>query len=153
MSTPFFHKVFWFLALYFHLKVYHIEALSFVSVVFSSRQENRKECLKFLRQDLKCLFEVRGGNQFLSYFLSVIVLIFSCVMLNKWFVTHVWVFLCNLLFFLPSYGEWCFITFSAAGWKKTEEHKDQEKNVLDLILKLTNMAWITNGINSKNLAV
>ena len=99
MSTPFFHKVFWFLALYFHLKVYHIEALSFVSVVFSSRQENRKECLKFLRQDLKCLFEVKGGNQFLSYFLSVIVLIFSCMMLNKWFVTHVWVFLCNLLFF------------------------------------------------------
>ena len=92
MSTPFFHKVFWFLALYFHLKVYHIEALSFVSVVFSSRQENRKECLKFLRQDLKCLFEVKGGNQFLSYFLSVIVLIFSCMMLNKWFVTHVWVF-------------------------------------------------------------
>ena len=76
MSTPFFHKVFWFLALYFHLKVYHIEALSFVSVVFSSRQENRKECLKFLRQDLKCLFEVKGGNQFLSYFLSVIVLNF-----------------------------------------------------------------------------
>ncbi|XP_066029849.1 EH domain-binding protein 1-like [Pocillopora verrucosa] len=50
-----------------------------------SRQENRKECLKFLRQDLKCLFEVKG-------------------------------------------------------WKKTEEHKDQEKNVLDLILNLTNMA-------------
>ena len=46
-----------------------------------------------------------------------------------------------------------FYSFSAAGWKKTEEHKDQEKNVLDLILKLTNMAWITNGINSKNLAV
>ena len=39
------------------------------------------------------------------------------------------------------------ITFSAAGWKN-----DQEKNVLDLILKLTNMAWITNGIKSKKLA-
>ena len=58
------------------MKVYHIKALSFVSVVFSSRQENEKECLKFLRQDLKCLFEVKGGNQFLSYFLSVIVLNF-----------------------------------------------------------------------------
>ena len=44
-----------------------------------------------------------------------------------------------------------FILFSAAGWKKTKEHKDQEKNVLDLILKLTNMAWITNGIKSKKL--
>ena len=44
------------------------------------------------------------------------------------------------------------ITFSAAGWKKTKEHKDQENNVLDLILKLTNMAWITNGIKSKKLA-
>ncbi|CAH3167330.1 unnamed protein product, partial [Pocillopora meandrina] len=61
------------------------ESLSFVSVVFSSRQQNRKECLKFLRQDLKYLFEVKG-------------------------------------------------------WKKTRGHKDQEKNVLDLILKLTNMA-------------
>ena len=44
------------------------------------------------------------------------------------------------------------ITFSAAGWKKTKERKDQEKNVLDLILKLTNMAWITNDIKSKKLA-
>ena len=81
--------------MYFHLKVYHIEALSFVSVVFSSRQENRKECLKFLRQDLKCLFEVKGGNQFLSYFLSVIVLNFLFYDVKQ----VVWVFLCNLLFF------------------------------------------------------
>ena len=54
------------------MKVSHIEALSFVSVVFSSRQENRKECLKFLRQDLKYLFEVKGENQF-RYFFNVIV--------------------------------------------------------------------------------
>ena len=44
------------------------------------------------------------------------------------------------------------ITFSATGWKKTKERKDQEKNVLDLILKLTNMAWITNCIKNKKLA-
>ena len=56
------------------MKVYHIKALSFVSVVFSSRQENEKECLEILRQDLKCLFEVKGENQCLSYFLNVIVL-------------------------------------------------------------------------------
>ena len=43
------------------------------------------------------------------------------------------------------------ITFSAAGWKKTKERKDQEKNVLDLILKLTNMAWITNALKVRNL--
>ena len=64
----FFHEAFWFLALYFHLKVYHIKTLSFVSVVLSSRRENRRECLKFLRQDLKYLFEVKGENQFLCYF-------------------------------------------------------------------------------------
>ena len=152
VSTPFFHWVFWFLALYFHLKVYHIEALSFVSVVFSSRQENRKECLKFLRQDLKCLFEVKGGNQFLSYFLSVIVLNFLLYDVKQVVCYPRLGFFMQSFIFLPSHGEWCFITFSAAGWKKTEEHKDQEKNVLDLILNLTNMAWITNGIKSKNLA-
>ena len=43
------------------------------------------------------------------------------------------------------------ITFSAAGWKKTKEYKDQEKNVLDLILKLTNMAWMTNALKVRNL--
>ena len=60
----------------FHLKVYHIKVLSFFSVVLSSRQENRKECSKILRQDLKCLFEVKGENQRLSYFLNAIVLNF-----------------------------------------------------------------------------
>ena len=64
------------MCIYFHLKVYRIKALSFVSVVFSSRQQNRKECLKFLRQDLKYLFEVKGENQFLCYFFNVIVLSF-----------------------------------------------------------------------------
>ena len=75
-----------------------------------------------------------------------------CMMLNMWFwFTNAWVFLCSLLFV-------CYhmvsdvITFSAAGWKKTKERKDQEKKVLDLILKLTNMAWITNCIISKKLA-
>ena len=70
------HEAFWFLALYFHLKVYHIKTLSFVSVVLSSKQENRKECLKFLRQDLKYLFEVKSKNQFLCYFFNLIVLNF-----------------------------------------------------------------------------
>ena len=62
--------------MYFHFKVYRIKALSFASVFFSSRQQNRKECLKFLRQDLKYLFEVKGENQFLCYFFNVIVLSF-----------------------------------------------------------------------------
>ena len=74
-----------------------------------------------------------------------------CMMLNMWFwFTNAWVFLCSLLFV-------CYhmvsdvITFYAAGWKKTKEHKDQEKNVLDLILKLINMAWITNALKVRNL--
>ena len=75
-----------------------------------------------------------------------------CMMLNMWFwFTNAWVFfLCSLLFV-------CYhmvsdvITFSAASWKKTKEHKDQENNVLDLILKLTNMAWITNALKVRNL--
>ena len=136
--------------MYFHLKVYRIKALSFVSVVFSSRQQNRKECLKFLRQDLKYLFEVKGENQF-RYFFNVIMLNFFCMMLNKCSVTNAWVFFMQSFIFLLSYGEWCFITFSAAGWKKTKEHKDREKNVLDLILNLTDMAWITNCIKSRKL--
>ena len=75
-----------------------------------------------------------------------------CMMLNMWFVTNAWVFfLCSLLFVCyHMVGD--VITFFAACWKKTKEHKDQENNVLDLILKLTNMAWITNGIKSKKLA-
>ena len=75
-----------------------------------------------------------------------------CMLLNMWFVTNAWVFfLCSLLFVCyHMVGD--VITFSATGWKKTKERKDQEKNVLDLILKLTNMAWITNCIKNKKLA-
>ena len=90
--------------------------------------------MKFLRQDLKYLFEVKGENQFLFYFFLLydvkhVVLVYQ----------RLGFFLCSLLFV-------CYhmvsdvITFSAAGWKKTKEYKDQEKNVLDLILKLTNMS-------------
>ena len=84
--------------------------------------------------------------------ISLYVISSFCMMLNMWFVTNTWVFfLCSLLFVCyHMVGD--VITFSAAGWKKTKEHKDQENNVLDLILKLTNMAWITNGIKSKKLA-
>ena len=59
----------------FPLKFYRIKALSSISVVLSSRQQNRKECLKFLRQDLKYLFEVKGENQF-RYFFNMIMLNF-----------------------------------------------------------------------------
>ena len=136
--------------MYFHLKVYRIKALSFVSVVFISRQQNRKDCLKFLRQDFKYLFEVKGENQFPCYFFNVIVLNFLLYDVKQVFCYQCLGFFMQF-FFLLSYGEWCFITFSAAGWKKTKEHKDQEKNVLDLILNLTNMAWITNCIKSRKL--
>ena len=122
------------------MKVYHIKALSFVSVVFSSRQENEKECLKFLRQDLKCLFEVKGENQCLSYFLNVIVLNFLLYDVKQVVCYPRIGLLCNSLFVCHHMVSNVFILFSAAGWKKTKEHKDQEKNVLDLILKLTNMA-------------
>ena len=137
--------------MYFHLKVYRIKALSFVSAVLSSRQQNRKECLKFLREDLKYLFEVKGENQFLCYFFNMIVL--NCVLYDVkqvFYYQHL-SFFYEIFYFLLSYGEWCFITYPAAGWKKTREHKDQEKNVLDLILNLTNMAWITNCIKSRKL--
>ena len=137
--------------MYFHLKVYRIKALSFVSAVFSSRQQNRKECLKFLREDLKDLFELKGENQFLCYFFNMIVLNFLLYDVKQVFCYQHLSFFYAILYFLLSYGEWCFITFPAAGWKKTREHKDQEKNVLDLILNLTNMAWITNCIKSRKL--
>ena len=133
--------------MYFHLKVYRIKALSFVSVVFSSRQQNRKECLKFLRQDLKYLFEVKGENQF-RYFFNVIMLNFFLYDVKQVFCYQRLGFFMQSFICLLSNGEWCFITFSTAGWKKTREHKDQEKNVLDLIPNLTNMAWITNCIKS-----
>ena len=127
VSTPFFHWVFWFLALYFHLKVYHIEALSFVSVVFSSRQENRKECLKFLRQDLKCLFEVKGGNQFLSYFLSVIVLNFLFYDVKQVVCyPRLGLFMQSFIFLL-SYGEWCFIRFLLQVGRKPKNTKIRKR--------------------------
>ena len=137
--------------MYFHFNVYRIKALSFVSAVLSSRQQNRKECLKFLREDLKDLFEVKGKNQFLCYFFNMIVLNFLLYDVKQVFCYQLLSFFYAFFYFLLSYGEWCFITFPAAGWKKTKEHKDREKNVLDLILNLTNMAWITNGIKSKKL--
>ena len=49
----------------FYLKVYYIQfSLFFVLFAFSSKQENPKECLKFLREDLKCLIEVKSETQF-----------------------------------------------------------------------------------------
>ena len=72
-------------------------------------------------------------------------------MLNMWFwFTNAWVFFYAVLFVWYHMVS-DVITFSAAGWKKTKEHKDQENNVLDLILKLTNMAWITNALKVRNL--
>ena len=49
----------------FYLKVYYIQfSLFFVLFAFSSKQENSKECLKFLREDLKCVIEVKSETQF-----------------------------------------------------------------------------------------
>ena len=49
----------------FYLKVYYIQFfLFFVLFAFSSKQENPKECLKFLLEDLKCLIEVKSETQF-----------------------------------------------------------------------------------------
>ena len=57
------------------------------------------------------------------------------------------------IFDLSSIMWWVmFFTFSA-GWKKTKEHRAQVKNVLDLILKLANMAWMANFIKSKKPAI
>ena len=57
------------------------------------------------------------------------------------------------IFDLSSIMWWVmFFTFSA-GSKKTKEHRARMKNVLDLILKLANMAWMANFIKSKKRAV
>ena len=49
----------------FHLKVYYFQfSLFFVLFAFSSKQENQKECLKFLLEDLNCLIEVKSETQF-----------------------------------------------------------------------------------------
>ena len=89
--------------------------------------------MKFLRQDLKYLFEVKGENQFPCYFFLLYAVKHVVCYQRLGF------FLCSLLFVCyHMVGD--VITFSATGWKKTKERKDQEKNVLDLILKLTNMA-------------
>ena len=116
------------------MKVYHIKALSFVSVVFSSRQENEKECLKILRQDIKCLFEVKGENQCLSYFLNVVVLNFLLYDVKQVVCYTRLSLLCNSLFVCHHMVSNVFIRFLRQVGRKPKNTKIRKR-----------MSWILSS--------